>query len=472
MAANLTPVCDGAQMSGDSIMKRNPVRLLVLVVAITLSSCSELEGLGGLIPVTETPLPPDATPDVPPVGPPPEEPGTTGLDFGDAPDPSFPSLLVSDGARAVPGGFWLGQLAFPPTSEIDAKVVDLDELDDGLIQLLVTPGRVLVTFQAVLAEAAEPRTAYFNLLADVNRDGQWQAFQGAAGPIEEWAVVNRELSLNPGGSQAIATEFPSLGPGPDLWFRATLTGQPVEAVDWDGTGLFEEGEIEDYRIPPGTSDDWNFDCEPDLLVMFHDDVGIINFVQTAGVGAPATYQVVAAIGPLGLFADPFAQEIDVIPALDPLGVPAAFPGGITITSLQIHGPPHSKSYEIVVRLEGPGRVETEKCIVEVLHWGRGFPVQVDDDTVIYTGPPQVQSGGTLRARFQVTDANGNPAQGEFFATLGEPPGDKRASHGSGQLDAEGRITIELPVNWPPGVTVLHFSWQGQVFAIAQIEVLP
>jgi hypothetical protein len=97
---------------------------------------------------------------------------------------------------------------------------------------------------------------------------------------------------------------------------------------------------------------------------------------------------------------------------------------------------------------------------------------VDDDRVVYDGPPQVRSGGTLRARFQVTDADGNPAQGEFFATLGEPPGDKRASHASGQLDAEGWVTFELPVNWPPGVTVLYFSYRGQVFAIAQIEVLP
>lgn len=454
-------------------MKGNPVRLFLLGAAITILSCSQLEGLGALIPVTETPRPPDATPDVPPVGPTPEEPGTTGLDFGDAPDPSFPSLLASDGARAGVGAFWLGQLAFPPTGEIDAKVVDQDELDDGLIQLLVTPGKALVSFQAVLVEASEVRVVYFNLLADVNRDGQWKAFQGAAGTIQEWAVVNLELSLNPGESREIATEFPSLGPGPDLWFRATLTSTPVEAADWDGTGPFEEGEIEDYRIPPGTSEDWNLDCEPDLLVLFHDDPpGTINFVQAAGVVAPATYQVVAAIGPVGLFPDPFAQEIDVMPAPDPFGVPAAFPGGISVTSLEIHGPQHSKSYEIVVRLKGPGRVETEKCIVDVLHWDPWPAVQVDDDTVSYNGPAQVRSGGTLRARFQVTDANGRPAQGEFFATLGNPPGDKRASHASGQLDAEGRITVELPVNWPPGVTVLHFSWRGQVFEIAQIEVLP
>jgi hypothetical protein len=453
-------------------MKGYPVRLFLLSAAITILSCTQLEGVGVLVPVTETPQPLDATPDDPPVGPTPEEPGTIGLDFGDAPDPSFPSLLATDGARAVPGAFWLGELAFPPTTEIDAKVVDQDELDDGMVQLLVTPGKVLVTFQAVLAESSEVRLVYFNLLADVNRDGRWQAFQGQAGTVQEWAVVNRELSLNPGESQEIATEFPSLGPGPDLWFRATLTSKPVEAADWSGTGLFEEGEIEDYRIPPGTSDDWNFDCEPDPLVLFHGETGEIGFVRAAGVGGPNKYLVVGAIGPLGLFGDPFAEEIDVQPAPDPNGVPQNFPDVVTVKSLEVHGPSHSKAYEIVVRLKGPGRVETEKCLVEVIHWNPWQPVGVEDDRVVYDGPPQVRSGGTLRARFQVTDVNGRPAQGEFFATLGEPPGDKRASHASGQLDAEGWVTFELPVNWPPGLTVLHFSWRGQVFAIAQIEVLP
>jgi hypothetical protein len=181
---------------------------------------------------------------------------------------------------------------------------------------------------------------------------------------------------------------------------------------------------------------------------------------------------VDAIGPIGLFGDPFADEITTNPAPDPFGVANPFPGSIDVTSWEIHGPLHVKSYEIVVRLEGGGRVETEKCIVNVLHWDPWPAIQAGDDTVVYEGPPQVRSGGTLRARFCVTNAIGQPAQGEFFATLGDPPGDKRASHASGQLDAEGWITLELPVNWPPGMTVLHFSWRGQVFEIAQIEVLP
>src|SRR3970040_1947182 len=118
MTASSGVVCDGAQLGEGSIMKGNPVRLILIAVAITTLSCTQLEGVGVLVPVTETPQPLDATPDDPPVGPTPEEPGTIGLDFGDAPDPSFPSLLATDGARAVPGAFWLGELAFPPTTEI------------------------------------------------------------------------------------------------------------------------------------------------------------------------------------------------------------------------------------------------------------------------------------------------------------------------------------------------------------------
>ena len=457
-------------------MKANPLRLISLVAVIAILSCSPLQNaldeIGVIESPTNPPQPPDATPDVPPVGPTPEEPSTTGLDFGDAPDPTFPSLLASDGARAVPGAFWLGQPAFPPTGETDAKVVDQDELDDGLIQLLVTPGRVLVTFQAVLVEESDARSVYFNLLADVNHDGQWQTFQGATGTVQEWAEVNREVLLIPGETQEIATEFPLLQPGADLWYRATLTDRPVDGTDWDGTGLFEEGEIEDYRLPSGSSEDWNMDCEPDPLVLNHGETGTIHFVQAAGVGRPAGYNVVGATGPLGLFADPFADEIDVQPAPDPFGVLQPFPGGIDVASLDVHGPMHSKAYEIVVRLAGPGRVETEKCMVEVFHWNPWPAVIVDGDSVVYSGPPQVRSGGTLRATLRITDANGHPAQGELSGTLGKPPGDKRASHASGQLDAGGQVTLELPVNWPPGLTVLHFFWRGQVFEIAQIEVLP
>ena len=438
-------------------MKGNPVRLLLLAAAFTISSC---EGPGGLVPVTETPQPPDETPEVPPVG----------LDFGDAPDPSFPSLLASDGARATPGSFWLGELGFPPTAEVDAKLVDLDELDDGLIRLLVTPGRALVTFQAVLAESAEPQTAYFNLLADVNRDGRWQAFQGEAGIIEEWAVVNQEVLLSPGERRAIDTEFVFLRPGTDLWFRATLTGVPVESLDWDGTGEFEEGEIEDYKVPSGSSADWDFDCDPDPLVLIHGETGEIGFKRISGDGAPDSLRVVGKFGEEGE-GDPLADEIDVDPPVDPLGPPLAFPDVVFVESLVVHGPLKLKTYVIPVLLEGQGRWQVLDCEVEVWHWDPQPPVIVDGDSVIYNGPPQVKSGGTLRARFHVTDADGRPAEGELSASFGNNPAHALASHATGQV-VKGKITLELPVNWPPGLITLWISWGGQVVEIAQIEVLP
>lgn len=203
-------------------------------------------------------------------------------------------------------------------------------------------------------------------------------------------------------------------------------------------------------------------------------MGEIGFIQISGDGGPDSFGVVKKSGKEGASTDPAAVEIAVSPPLDPFAAPSEFPDVVTVESLEayVHGPPHTDTYTTRVLLIGEGRWQLLDCEVKVRHWDSWPPVVVDSDSVVYNGPPQVRSGGTLRARFCVTDANGNPAQGEFFATLGDPPGDPRASHASGQLDAEGWITLELPVNWPPGLTVLYFSWRGQVFEIAQIEVLP
>ena len=52
-------------------------------------------------------------------------------DFGDAPDPKFPSLLISNGARHYDVvTAWFGE---DVDSELDSKQVDNDRRDDGLI---------------------------------------------------------------------------------------------------------------------------------------------------------------------------------------------------------------------------------------------------------------------------------------------------------------------------------------------------
>jgi len=461
-------------------MNTRPLRSMALGLLLLGLACS-LGGGGEL--VTEPPGPPpvpiEPTPDATPTDDDIPAPSPTSplpdLDYGDAVDPTFPSLRASDGARAGVGTFWLGEPEAPPSAEGDAKIVDADDWDDGLTRLLMVPGKALVTFQATLHAAAQPTTVYFNLLADVNRDLRWGSFSGPTGSVREWIVENRKLALQPGERQEIETEFP-LGQGVgDLWFRATLSERPVESPDWDGSGAFVEGEVEDYHLPPALGADWNYDCEPDPLVLFHGETGSIFFALKSGAGGPDTFQVTSTLGPMGLFGDPLAEEIDVIqipPPVPPTGGPSDFPGTVDVTSLDVHGPDHVKSYEIVVRLKGVGRVETEKCIVDVWHWEHDRWFVVQKDRVVYTGPTQVQSGGTLEAAFMVFDASGKPAQGVLFSTLGDPPGDKLASHANGRLDAGGRITLRLLVNWPAGKTKLYFSWRDEVHPIAEIEVLP
>ena len=102
-----------------------------------------------------------------------------------------------------------------------------------------------------------------------------------------------------------------------------------------------------------------------------------------------------------------------------------------------------------------------------------FPVIITDDgsQVTYTGPLQVPTKGTLMAHFVVVGPDGQPAQGEFFATLGDPPSDSRATHANGNLDPEGKIWLQpLGVMWPAGETKLLFSFDGKVYEITKITV--
>ena len=184
-----------------------------------------------------------------PVTPAPTAPAGSGprADYGDAPDPAFPSLFTSDGARTLDiTQFWLGNLDNPSaTSEPDAKIIDSDELDDGLEEFVFTGTGIALVFRAVKSSTAEDGSVYFNLLVDTNGDGVW-------GGASEWAVVNREVYLPPGASELINAPLPATD-FYEVWIRATVTDAPVDLAafpgGWDGTGQFAQGEVEDYRLP-------------------------------------------------------------------------------------------------------------------------------------------------------------------------------------------------------------------------------
>lgn len=295
-------------------------------------------------------------------------PNTFGAgDFGDAPDPSYPALLSSNGARTRDvTGFWLGIPDVRPTTEDEAKVVDRDEADDGATQLLATAGRILVTFRATRSGDAPAGTVYFNLLGDSNGDGRWRNFPGPAGEVREWVVVNRELHLEPGATEEVRAEVPLAFGTLETWIRAALTDRPIDAANfpdgWDGTGAFDAGEIEDHHVKPVI--DWNVECDPRVLAINHDGADNITLRIVAGAGAPDLFRIVSVTGD-----DP--ADITVTPLGMPFGPATLYGPGphIRVAAAKFNGPPHSTHEFIAVRLDDlvSGRVENQVCEVRVTH---------------------------------------------------------------------------------------------------------
>jgi hypothetical protein len=210
--------------------------IIILVILVTTHACN-LPNTGG----SELP-----------------EPDPAKFDFGDAPDPSFPSLLASNGARTNDlTQFWLGSLDVPTTAESDANVTDLDTPDDGLTESQFQDNRVRAKLRVVKSQDATAGTMYFNLLVDADGNRQWQDVAGAGGLVREWVVRNQPVDLSPGQSAALSVEF-DLFTGGEVWMRAMVSDIPVPEVDfpngWDGTHAFEgielKGEVEDHRLGP------------------------------------------------------------------------------------------------------------------------------------------------------------------------------------------------------------------------------
>lgn len=168
------------------------------------------------------------------------------LDFGDAPDPTYPTLFASDGARHVLSTLFLGNCV---DSEADALAGASANGDDAAVGTssfgnCATPGddEDGVTFTTPLATgqtagvdvvASEPCT--LSAWIDFNRDGDWadageSLFSGGAALVA--------------GTNSLTFPVPaSASSGPTFArFRCTTDG-PVSF-----TGLARDGEVEDYAV--------------------------------------------------------------------------------------------------------------------------------------------------------------------------------------------------------------------------------
>ena len=101
--------------------------------------------------------------------------------------------------------------------------------------------------------------AYWNMLFDIVRDGEWQ---GVPGGVDEWVARDEIFPLNPGSFTTLITQpfpWPTSGPFGRLifpvWARNMVSSESVADTvtmsNWDGSGPaggFAQGEVEDYFI--------------------------------------------------------------------------------------------------------------------------------------------------------------------------------------------------------------------------------
>ncbi len=208
----------------------------------------------------------------------PEAAAESVADYGDAPDDrddtgtvsgaKFPTKLASNGARHLDTtqsalGYFLADGSLPSSAEDDAtdpsdpdgepnldENPDQDRYDDGLfIGLLPAGGQYQLPVVVSVAAGATDQLRYINVLADWNRDLEWN--DATSTGTEEWVVKNHPVHVAPGTSERVLTPFATMGSQThDIWYRVTLSERPIDESaypdGWDGTGEFAEGETEDY----------------------------------------------------------------------------------------------------------------------------------------------------------------------------------------------------------------------------------
>ncbi len=190
----------------------------------------------------------------------------------------FPSLLGSDGARAIDEDIvWLGESR---DKEGNSKQVDADT-DDGISPEFNSCAPSRANFIVHVKKPGKTEgVAYLNLWADWNRDGQWSGSDKCA---KEWAVRNYEIDLSKQTDDLwiYAPEFIAGATVKDIWYRGVVSYNE-KLVREDGGGEFAAGEVEDYgpvfsvsleiddpRRPRRGLKDYSLACAPQPVALNH-----------------------------------------------------------------------------------------------------------------------------------------------------------------------------------------------------------
>lgn len=259
-----------------------------------------------------------------------------GRDFGDAPDPTYPTLSSSDGAsHQVEIGFFLGSGV---DTEVDAAVdanAAGDAFDDGVtFPTLFRGSTQTITVEVSLGGRS---VAFVDAFIDFNLDGDWD--DDGEKVLDRVAVAEGTNSLSTGGIPFSAV----LG---ETFARVRLSSVGGLAA----TGESIDGEVEDYRVTVSISPWQNpadpFDVNGSQSASPQDALFIINELdefhfadpETGLLPLPVTAEIMAdpRFGFLDVNGDGFVSPLDalfVINAIDDMSsTPVAASSSMVVSS--------------------------------------------------------------------------------------------------------------------------------------------
>jgi hypothetical protein len=205
------------------------------------------------------------------------------FDFGDAPDPTYPTLLASGGARSVVHldssgnpDFYLGATVTEESDAFQSALADGDKNPDGTSSddgIQFPNGLAIGLNNTIIVTAHIPTgmTGFLDAWFDLNADGAWT-------PNEE-LISHHSLS---DGTNSFTVQIPA-GTKKEITFArfrlsSAGTSSPV--------GEAPDGEVEDYQLtlggPPYQNFNNNLDVNNDGFIAPSDALTVINLLNAYG----------------------------------------------------------------------------------------------------------------------------------------------------------------------------------------------
>ncbi len=158
------------------------------------------------------------------------------FDFGDAPDPTYPTLAANSGARHVVGsGIYLGSSVDIDADGQPTLGADGDDQDGGADEDGVTFTSVLTPGGVATVDVVASQAGLLNAWIDFNADGDW---------ADAGEQIFRDLAIAP-GTNSLSFTVPAEASVTEVTYsRFRLSSQ--SGLTFDGPA--PDGEVEDYTV--------------------------------------------------------------------------------------------------------------------------------------------------------------------------------------------------------------------------------